>query len=85
MITLNRLKTMSDTDIQIWLRKVEPLGVGELVKGLLGADTAVRQCVLRNMSEKGGGLLNLTLERVKRAKLKSSEIESGTTALANFF
>lgn len=85
MATLNRLTTMSDTDIQVWLRKVETVGVGELVKGLLGADTAVQQCVLRNLSEKEGSLLKTTMERVKQAKLKNSEIASGTNTLAGLF
>jgi len=84
MATLNRLKTMSDAEIQLWLRKVEHVGVGELVKGLLGADAVVRQCVLRNMSEKQRHLLSLTMERVGQAKLRNSELESGARSLANF-
>jgi len=85
MATLNRLKTMSDADIQLWLTKVEKVGVGQLVKGLLGADAGVRQCVLRNMSEQSGSLLTLTIERVRQAKIQKSEMESGAKVIGELF
>ncbi len=76
---------MSDADIKLWLKRVESLGVGELVKGLVGADPVVQQCVLRNLSDKGRLLLGLTIERVRQANLENSETESGAHALAAFF
>lgn len=50
MGTLSKLKTMTDAEIQNWLRKVEKTGVKTLVYSLLGTDDEARDCVFRNMS-----------------------------------
>jgi flagellar motor switch protein FliG len=67
MGTLNQLKTMKDSQIQDWLRKVGSEHVDTLVLALSGADDDVKNCVMRNMSERARSALKADLEdQVKR-------------------
>ena len=43
MATLIKLKTMTDSDIREWLRKVDKIGVISLEYALLGADDEVKE------------------------------------------
>ena len=74
MGALSKLKTMTDAEIQNWLRKVEKAGVKTLVYSLLGADDEARDCVFRNMSGHAVKLLKADLEKYKKMNITESMI-----------
>ena len=85
MATLNRLKSLKDAEIQHWLQKVEKAGVDVLVKALLGADEAVLERVLRNMSETAGSKLAEKIAKAKSLDLSAAEIDYNTKKLEQLF
>jgi flagellar motor switch protein FliG len=71
MSLLARLKTMSDEEIQDWLRKVnEKVDPKGLAVALLGVDDEIKNCVFRNMSEKAVEALKVEMERFRRMDAK---------------
>ncbi len=56
MANLEKIKMMNDTEIQTWLRKVDP---ADLKNALLGLDGQVRDCIFRNMSDRAVEALRL--------------------------
>ncbi len=74
MGTLSKLKTMTDAEIQNWLRKVEKTGVKTLVYSLLGTDDEARDCVFRNMSGHAVKSLKADLEKYKKMNITESMI-----------
>lgn len=68
---LVKLKTMSDEEIQNWLRKVnEKADPKELALALLGVDDEIKRCVFRNMSETAVNALKVEMERFRRMDAK---------------
>jgi flagellar motor switch protein FliG len=63
MNTLNELKTMTDVEIQNWLR--ENTDVSTLVQALLESDDEVKNCIFRNMSKHAAILLQDELKKYK--------------------
>ncbi len=74
MNALSGLKTMTDPEIQNWLRKVEKAGVTALVYAMLGADGETRDCVFRNMSTRAVILLKADLLKYKKMNIAESNI-----------
>ncbi len=71
MSLLARLKTMSDEEIQGWLRKVnEKVDPKGLAVALLGVDDEIKNCVFRNMSEKAVEALKVEMERFRKMDAK---------------
>ncbi len=59
MAALSKLKTMSNEEIQNWLRKVDAISLGI---ALLGVDDEIKSCVLRNMSERAANMLRENMD-----------------------
>jgi flagellar motor switch protein FliG len=85
MATLTKLKSMNDSDIQNWLKKVEKEGVLVLVYAMLGAYEDTRNCVFRNMSDRAGSLLKTEIENYEKANISSTIINQNTDILENLF
>lgn len=81
MTTFNRLKTMRDTDIQNWLRKVGQKNVIPLGIALAGADEEVTDCVLRNMSDRARSILAQDIEKNKKMNFKEQDIAANAAKL----
>jgi flagellar motor switch protein FliG len=75
MGTLNQLKTMKDAQIQDWLRKVGSDHVDALVLALSGADEEVKNCVMRNMSERASSALKTRLEELATRGVQRNQSE----------
>jgi flagellar motor switch protein FliG len=74
MAILSKLKTMKDSEIQAWLRKVGREKAATLAVALLGADEAVRSCVLRNMSKTAAVALQQELEKQGMLRVDENSI-----------
>lgn len=74
MTTFARLKSMSDKQIQDWLKKVGITHVVSLGIALLGADNETKQCVFRNMSAKAGAILSQDIEKNKQLGFAQKDI-----------
>jgi flagellar motor switch protein FliG len=85
MPSLNKLKTLKDAEIQHWLTKVEKTGVDVLVKALLGADEAILERVLRNMSEAAGKKLSEKVGKARALELSTAEVEYNAKRLEVLF
>lgn len=51
MAKLEKIKTLSDTDIRKWLRIIKE---EDLLRGLLGVDPEIKNRILQNMSPSAG-------------------------------
>jgi flagellar motor switch protein FliG len=67
MTSLSSIKTMSDAQIQAWLRRVGKANAPSLVMALLGADEEVHACVFRNLSLHAAAQIRKDLD-AQRAK-----------------
>jgi flagellar motor switch protein FliG len=76
MTTLDQVKTMTDAQIQAWLKKVEKLGVSTLVNAMLGADAEVHGMIMKNMSEKAGAVLKQNIDDRKKTRITDDYIQS---------
>lgn len=83
MTTLNRLKAMSDKEIQNWLRKVGQENAAPLAVALAGADNTVKDCVFRNMSHHARALLIKDIEECAKKGVPVSEIERNAEIIEN--
>ena len=71
MSLLARLKTMSDEEIQNWLRKVnEKVDPKGFAVALLGVDDEIKNCVFRNLSPKAVEVLKMEMERFRKMDAK---------------
>ena len=84
-MTLERIKNMPDVEIQSWLRKVGTQGVPNLVNALLGADSSVRERILKNMSPRAGGALKEEVQRAARQNVSAAAIQSSAATLEALF
>ena len=85
MSSLSELKTMTDSEIRIWLKKAEKLGTGVVVMALLGADEQTLQCVVRNVPKKERSRLIEIVEKFKNIGGMRGEIEKETKKLEALF
>lgn len=74
-MTLTRVKSMKDSEVQTWLHKVGQEKVNALVIALLGADADVRKGILRNMSPRAGQVLQAELEKAQKQGTPETEIQ----------
>ena len=81
MTVLYRLKTMKDTEIQNWLRKVGRENVTSLAAALAGADDEVKNCVYKNMSAKARTMLAADVAKNKKLKIKDVAITASAAIL----
>lgn len=68
MAGLKKLVSMSDTEVQEWLRKVEKAGVRKLEAALFMSGNDVREKVYKNMSPKAAAAM--------KAKVESCDVNS---------
>jgi flagellar motor switch protein FliG len=85
MTTLAKLKSLNDSDIQNWLKKVQKEGVLVLVYAMLGADEDTKNCIFRNMSDRAGSLLKTEIENYEKANISSAIINKNSEILENLF
>jgi flagellar motor switch protein FliG len=81
MTTLNGLKSLDDSRIQTWLRKIGTGGVGILEKALLRADSEVKGCIVRNMSPYAGKKLQEDLKALANQNVSKREIQESAEQL----
>lgn len=83
---LDKLTTMSDSQIQQWLRRVNSeTDINTLTIALSGVDEKVKDCVFRNMSVHAKTLLDESIQKQAHKRLKESEIQKCINALVNLF
>lgn len=85
MALLSQLKSMSDKEIQGWLRKIGQEKAHTLATALLGADESTKACVYRNMSEKAVSYLKQDLEKQKTAGVPQAAIQQCTQEMERLF
>jgi flagellar motor switch protein FliG len=76
MAKLEKILTMTDADIQRWLRVITE---EDLLKGLAGIGNETEKRILANMSESAGKVINEYLE--KKKGLAKSEIDASLDRL----
>ena len=85
MNKLNRLLTMTDKQIQEWLRKISvETDINILPIALLGSNDAIRECVFRNMSMHAKTLVNKSIQEQSKNDVKESEIQKSIGILENY-
>lgn len=85
MASLDKLKSMKDTEIQSWLRKVDHVGAGILAKALVGAPEPVTERVFRNLSDTAGAALKVLVDEAAGQGISKAEIEYQTKRLELLF
>lgn len=84
MNKLNKLMTMTDKQIQEWLRKIHTeTDINTLPIALLGANDDIKDCILRNMSIHAKTLVNKYIQEQSKNEVKESEIQKCTNILGN--
>jgi flagellar motor switch protein FliG len=79
MNSLEKLKTMSDNEIQNWLRIIDP---EDLKRGISGISEEIRKCIYRNMSGNAGKVLRDLASNNKKLKNNVSDIAVGNLEIA---
>jgi flagellar motor switch protein FliG len=77
-MTLSKLKTMPDVEIQNWLRKVGTRNAEALSIALLGAEGEVKRRVLRNMSPAARAALEKMIDHNAQQGLPAQTIAAQT-------
>lgn len=80
MAGLRKLVSMTDTEVQAWLRKVEKAGVEKLAAALMMSGNDVREKVYKNMSPKA---VEAMKEKVEKCDRSSEETEKWLKDLEN--
>jgi flagellar motor switch protein FliG len=85
MNTLNKLMTMTDKQIQEWLRKISTeTDINTLPIALLGVNDDIKDCVFRNMSMHAKTSVNKSIQEQRKNNIKESEIQKCINILGNF-
>lgn len=86
MNKLIRLNTMTDKQIQDWLRKVSAYcDINTLPVALSGANDDIRDCVFRNMSVHAKDLVQKTIQEQNGNGVDESEMQKCVNSLADLF
>ena len=84
MNKLDRLLTMSDKQIQDWLRSVSSgSDINTLPIALSGVNDDIRECVYRNMSVHARSLIDKSVQEQRNKKVKKSELQKCINVLAD--
>ncbi len=84
MNKLNRLMTMTDKQIQDWLRKVSAeTDINTFSIALSGVTDDVKECVFRNMSMHAKTLVNKSIQEQSKNNILESEIQKSINILEN--
>ncbi|MBN1638130.1 MAG: hypothetical protein JW866_04130 [Ignavibacteriales bacterium] len=84
MENLNQLTTMSDKEIQDWLRKVSAsVEINVLPTALLGVNEKIKSCVYRNMSINAKTAVQKYVQQLSTANIGKSEILDSILKLEN--
>jgi flagellar motor switch protein FliG len=78
MEALERIGSLSDREIQDWLRKVDMV---TLAVALVGAEIGVRHKVLQNLSRNAGDYLEKTIRRYEPLQSRELLIQSSADRL----
>jgi flagellar motor switch protein FliG len=78
MALLEKLVSMTNDEIQGWLRTVDPTTLGI---ALLGENATVRSCVVRNMSARAGAVLTSEMQEYERMDPKELVVHMSGSAL----
>ncbi|MBN2736933.1 MAG: hypothetical protein JXR70_08140 [Spirochaetales bacterium] len=74
--TLDTVKTMSDKEIQNWLRRIQmETELTVLPIAMLGLDNNITKCIFRNMSVPARKSIQQLMEEQRRNKLAESLIK----------
>ena len=84
MNKLNKLITMTDQQIQDWLRKVSvEIDADVLSIALSGADNDIRNCIFRNMSTHAKAQVKESIQEQSKNNINESEIRKCINILEN--
>lgn len=78
MEALERIRSLSDREIQDWLRKVD---MATLAVALVGAGMGVRRKVTQNLSRNAGDYLKKTIQRYEALQSRDLLIQSSADRL----
>ncbi len=86
MQILNKLKRMTDKQIQEWLRKIDTgNGITTLSIALLGANDEIKECVFRNMSIHAKTVLSDCIQEQRTKDFQESQIQNSAKLLEKLF
>lgn len=77
MLIFSRVKSLTDQQIQEWLRRIDTNDcIDALSIALSGAHVEIKECILRNMSQHAKTVLNTHIREQERKNLPESVIRS---------
>ncbi len=84
MNKLDKLMTMTDKQIQDWLRKISvKTNKNTLPIALLGANDGIKECVFRNMSMHAKTIVNTSIQEQRNNNIEESEIQKNIKIIVN--
>jgi flagellar motor switch protein FliG len=84
MNKLDNLMTMTDKQIQDWLRKIgAETDMNTLSIALLGATDDIKECIFSNMSMHAKNIVNKSIQEQSKNGVKESEIQKNINIIGN--